>query len=151
MYPITIIRLWAIGYFQFGFLCSPLMNAVYSLMIVAAVMGSTSSSSSAVTVIPAVLLFSAGAVIAGGIIFSLWTLRIQCGGMYSPERAVVVRQNAQLRSIPANDGGESALLPGGSMLRIREESGGFYRVESGSVSGRIARDAVERIWPYGVF
>lgn len=101
--------------------------------------------------IPAVLLFSAGAVIAGSIIFSLWTLRIQCGGMYSPERAVVVRQNAQLRSIPANDGGESALLPGGSMLRIREESGGFYRVESGSVSGWIARDAVERIWPYGVF
>ena len=101
--------------------------------------------------IPSVAVAAVMIVIVCGMIFSLWAARYQSSTLYSPQRAVVVVPTAQLRSIPAASGGTSTALPGGSTLKICEESGGFYRVESGSVSGWIARDEIKRILPDGVF
>ena len=63
---------------------------------------------------------------------------------YSPDRAIVTAQNAQLRSIPAASGGMSATLPEGTELFIMESSGGYYRVENESLSGWMEKGCLSR-------
>ncbi|MBR7130496.1 MAG: BatD family protein [Lentisphaeria bacterium] len=66
---------------------------------------------------------------------------------YASNRAIVTGRNAFLHSIPAAEGGRQTPLAAGIMVLIREEKGGFCRVENADISGWVSCEYLTRTFP----
>ncbi|MBS1371989.1 MAG: tetratricopeptide repeat protein [Lentisphaeria bacterium] len=84
--------------------------------------------------LPPVLARITFAAAAALVILSAAAVYFQLNGTYHPERAIVLGQTLELRSLPAAASGSVvATVPGGSDARILDRNGGFVRI---SVNGQ---------------
>ena len=86
------------------------------------------------------------------LLLSLLAAYTQCQSTYSPDRARIVVNNAQLRSLPVLSSGEViSTLPAGTEVRIVERRPHWYRITSPHYSGWIKQDEVNGILPGKLF
>ncbi|MDD4816973.1 MAG: BatD family protein [Victivallaceae bacterium] len=82
-------------------------------------------------------------VVAAGMFGAAWSQNVAA---YSPNRAIVIKNNVRLRTLPSDGNGVGGIpVQVGGQVAITDRRGGFYQVKSGDSVGYLRRDEVEKL------
>ncbi len=71
---------------------------------------------------------------------------IQSVGVYSSDRAIVIKNNVLLRTLPSDGAGVGGIpLQGGSQVAVTDRRGDFFQVKTGGSTGYLRRDEVRKL------
>ncbi len=93
--------------------------------------------------IPTPLVRITLAAAAAVVILSAVAIHFQLNGSYHPDRAIVLGETVELRSLPGKSSGSIiATVPGGSDARILDRNGEFVRISADGQDGWVPGEAV---------
>ena len=86
------------------------------------------------------------------IVLALVAVTTQMEGRYSDKNLILTSSSVEMRSLPAENGGESVCrLSGGGEAELLDTAGQWYHIRANGHEGWVRKSDAEQVFPYGLF